>query len=641
MELQSKHEVNASHAKKTSGSLGERNQSFFRAFIQPKLTINQPNDVYEQEADAMADKVMRMPENGSASPSFFKPSITSVQRKCKECEEDERQQLQRKEINNTAATADSELDHFVSNLSGGGRPLDKEVRNFFEPRMGYDFSNVKVHTDSAAAKSAQSVNALAYTAGSDIVFNSGQFAPNTESGKGLLGHELTHVVQQGGASLKGETHNVQRKTSTQLIQRAVTDTKQETYAGLFELTRHNPTGGPTFTPKAQYDIRIEFTPYQVVDCDQIAMTQTFISRTGGAFSPPSPEARARQLTAAEGTEGVTLDRLTGKTSPLYGRDNAGTAAGTTHFGSRTGNSRGGKAWMTDRPGWPGTNAADSRAAGITDSSHFETCAICNAGKDQNVYYGCVNWGYDIDAANKFTEDSFALVSKGTPSANFLAAAKKWNDQTVLVATVPVATDDLPLPTHKTKQTSMTEAELKTEITTLETTLKGAAALIRLAARIGVAAGNVDIPQITFEIKVYKDILEAITYNKSQGYSQVDIKAIQAVVDRTPNGTFDFDTILKIKRWQVERSMKGDGRFGPGSKSKLDAMVSAGVTANKGKGFTPAQIKKIQVEVGSKDDGNWDPTTVKQLMAWQKDHSLVATGEFNVITQFFMFGIMGF
>lgn len=172
--------------------------SFFGAsknaasFIQPKLTINQPNDVYEQEADAMADKVMRMEQPGVQ----LKPlPITGVQRKCAHCEEEEKQ-AQRKEINNGGITASGNLESYVGGLSGSGQRLPDKVRNFYEPRFGYDFSSVKVHTDTVAAKSAQSINALAYTSGNNIVFNAGQYAPDTESGKRLMGHELTHVVQQ-------------------------------------------------------------------------------------------------------------------------------------------------------------------------------------------------------------------------------------------------------------------------------------------------------------------------------------------------------------------------------------------------------------------------------------------------------------
>ncbi len=78
-----------------------------------------------------------------------------------------------------------------------GQPLDRETQAFMEPRLGHDFSRVRVHTsDAKAAESAQAVNALAYTLGKDIVFGSGQYVPTTHAGKQLLAHELTHVVQQ-------------------------------------------------------------------------------------------------------------------------------------------------------------------------------------------------------------------------------------------------------------------------------------------------------------------------------------------------------------------------------------------------------------------------------------------------------------
>jgi hypothetical protein len=160
-------------------------------FFQPKLTINQPNDVHEQEADAMADKVMRMEQPGVQ----LKPlSISTVQRKCTHCEDEEK--AQRKEMNEQETHADANLENYVGKLGSSGTPLSNKARNFYEPRFGYDFSQVKIHTDTVAAKSAQSINALAYTSGNNIVFNQGQFSPDTDSGKRLLGHELTHVVQQ-------------------------------------------------------------------------------------------------------------------------------------------------------------------------------------------------------------------------------------------------------------------------------------------------------------------------------------------------------------------------------------------------------------------------------------------------------------
>lgn len=85
-------------------------------------------------------------------------------------------------------------------LGSAGRPLDGATRTFMESRFGHDFSGVRVHTDSNAQESARAVNALAYTVGRDVVFGSGQYAPQTEEGRRLIAHELTHTLQQSSAS---------------------------------------------------------------------------------------------------------------------------------------------------------------------------------------------------------------------------------------------------------------------------------------------------------------------------------------------------------------------------------------------------------------------------------------------------------
>ncbi len=187
-------------------STAAKNKSFFSpAIVQPKLTINQPNDPYEQEADYMADKVMRMEQPGI---QLKRLDISAIQRKCDHCEEEEKN-MQRKEMDRGETTADGALENYVGNLNSSGQSLPNEVRSFYEPRFGYDFSNVKVHTGSVAAKSAQSINALAYTSGNNIVFNSGQYSADTDSGKRLLAHELTHVVQQG--TIQGASDSVMRQ----------------------------------------------------------------------------------------------------------------------------------------------------------------------------------------------------------------------------------------------------------------------------------------------------------------------------------------------------------------------------------------------------------------------------------------------
>jgi hypothetical protein len=87
--------------------------------------------------------------------------------------------------------------------SGGGAPLDKETRTDMESRLGHDFGDVRVHTDSKAHDSARAVNAHAYTVGSNIVFQRDKYDPSSADGRTMLAHELTHVVQQRNGPVDG------------------------------------------------------------------------------------------------------------------------------------------------------------------------------------------------------------------------------------------------------------------------------------------------------------------------------------------------------------------------------------------------------------------------------------------------------
>src|SRR5437660_10273757 len=87
--------------------------------------------------------------------------------------------------------------------SDAGAPLAGETRDFMESRLGADFGDVRVHTDSKASESARSVQAHAYTVGNDVVFQSGKYEPESDSGKRMLAHELTHVVQQRSGPVAG------------------------------------------------------------------------------------------------------------------------------------------------------------------------------------------------------------------------------------------------------------------------------------------------------------------------------------------------------------------------------------------------------------------------------------------------------
>jgi hypothetical protein len=119
---------------------------------------------------------------------------------CEECRKKREQKLQRAAINASPVNEVPPIVHEV--LRSPGQPLDAATRVFMESRFGHDFSQVRVHTDAAAAKSARAVNALAYTIGRDVVFGAGQYAPKTNTGQQLLAHELTHFVQQRGVASK-------------------------------------------------------------------------------------------------------------------------------------------------------------------------------------------------------------------------------------------------------------------------------------------------------------------------------------------------------------------------------------------------------------------------------------------------------
>jgi hypothetical protein len=112
-----------------------------------------------------------------------------------------RSSLQRQARNSVTPQTVPSLVHDVLRLPG--RPLEAATRTFMEPRFGCDFGRVRIHADARAAESARAVNALAYTVGRDVVFGSGQYAPQTGAGRRLLAHELAHVVQQGQVEVPG------------------------------------------------------------------------------------------------------------------------------------------------------------------------------------------------------------------------------------------------------------------------------------------------------------------------------------------------------------------------------------------------------------------------------------------------------
>ena len=249
-----------------------------RPIIQTKLTVGQPNDKYEQEADNVADKVVQRlaksdntnhqspitnhqsaPSVSEAStpiiqhktdapeeekldrkedskeelPELQKSPVSAVgddeglQMKCAECEaEEESGHVQMK--GNTEGVASSKIESQLNSSKGGGSPLPDETRTSMESAMGADFSNVRVHTNSSAVQMNKDLRAHAFTHGSDVYFNEGKYNPSGTEGGRLLAHELVHTVQQNGAS----TNSVQRTPTCPQSRARDENTRSQTSDGI-------------------------------------------------------------------------------------------------------------------------------------------------------------------------------------------------------------------------------------------------------------------------------------------------------------------------------------------------------------------------------------------------------------------------
>ena len=153
----------------------------------------------------------------NSGPKFTPVRGGALQRKCAcggsagKCEACSHQNLsvQRSTRNSELGTRNSFGVPPIVNevLRSPGQPLDATTRAFMEPRFGHDFSRVRVHSDAHAAESTRAIGALAYTMGQDIVFRPDQYQPQTNEGRHLLAHWLTHVIQQGDSRAPGDQVN--------------------------------------------------------------------------------------------------------------------------------------------------------------------------------------------------------------------------------------------------------------------------------------------------------------------------------------------------------------------------------------------------------------------------------------------------
>jgi hypothetical protein len=174
------------HSRAFSGQSRKVRSILHRLKVQPKLTLGSPGDFYEEEADRTANRIMQVHDSPVQRPKVPEKEV----------------EIQPKNSSGQAPEMTRHIESRINPPQSAGQAMPGSERLFFEPRFGFDFSDVRVHSNEPDADAAQSIQARAFTWGRNIVFGSGQYSPGTPGGRRLMAHELTHVVQQSGG-LKG------------------------------------------------------------------------------------------------------------------------------------------------------------------------------------------------------------------------------------------------------------------------------------------------------------------------------------------------------------------------------------------------------------------------------------------------------
>jgi hypothetical protein len=177
------------------------------AIIQAKMMVSQPGDKYEQEADRIADLVMRMPDpvvpkhsEGKGNSPQTKPLSSQIT-----------PLIQPKQATDQSSVATFRLETRIQALGSGGQPLSEAARAFFEPRLGCDLGRVRIHSSAEANKLSSALKARAFTTGWHVFLGHGEYTHSSPGDRQLLAHELTHILQQTGSlrnePVVNESHN--------------------------------------------------------------------------------------------------------------------------------------------------------------------------------------------------------------------------------------------------------------------------------------------------------------------------------------------------------------------------------------------------------------------------------------------------
>lgn len=238
--------------KQAKRKLNRKETDVAPAYLQAKLNVSTPDDPHEREADQVADNVMRMPAQRSSdntsenadrkiSREALKPGITPINRAIARVVSRDTLKPGEQEINRAslkpgeeaiqrmsddessaseiAAPESSKVENRINAKRGQGERLPDGVRADMENRFGRDFSAVRIHADHESSEMSRDIEAKAFTVGNDIFFGSGRFDANSDEGRRLLAHELTHVAQQQQATDQKEEESEQISRSETKAQR--------------------------------------------------------------------------------------------------------------------------------------------------------------------------------------------------------------------------------------------------------------------------------------------------------------------------------------------------------------------------------------------------------------------------------------
>lgn len=368
--------------------------------VQAKLTVSSPGDTYEQEADRVADHVMRMRDSEQAEP------------------EDRAQ----------TTTASGDPESHLGSFIGGGQPLGSDSRAFFEPRFGRDFSQVRLHTGDRAAAAARSIDARAFTSGNHVVMGAGEYQPSSNAGKRLLAHELTHVVQQrqapAGAIQRQPTPPPPTPPPPPPLPTPKKDKKP--------LAQGEMSWELKAVSQRKADIDIEFTPDKSkVDAKSVAFAQTVKSQFGTTLAYAGGPLPYGDKTTYSPYEETTQKRI----------DHAAKVENDPFYGAMWDQSA--KTWVTEGATWgkPGssTKGTSSDSTKLHDAPEFievrkghgdfeisfESVPVIQETREP---LGALTWGYKVeDKANSPIVLTGAEKSDcvDAPSASFARALDKF------------------------------------------------------------------------------------------------------------------------------------------------------------------------------------------------------------------------